>query len=107
VAVAGAVNIDSWIPKYIFGYLLYMTFMVVILSNVTMVNADVYDITPEQEAILSSPEPGIIEFLQKASVLGSISSGYAVLSILTLFLSLIFIMAVAKALKEVIPVLPS
>ncbi len=105
--VAGAVNIENWIPKYILGYILYMTFMIIIISNMTVVNPDIYDITPEQQEVLLSPTGDPLTFLNKAVILSSVSSGFAVLSVVTAVLTLGFALAVAKALKEIIPVFPS
>lgn len=103
----GVINIENWIPKYILGYVLYMAFVVTVVANTTVVNPNIYAITPEQQAIISSPSGDPLTFLVRASILGSISSGYAVLGILTAILTFIFLLALAKAIKEVIPVLPS
>ena len=105
--VEGAIKIQAWIPKYIIGYILYMGFIGVIIANTSVVNAQIYDITPEQQDILANPDQGIIEFLNKAYILISVTSGYQLIAIFTAVVSIGFALAVAKALKEVIPVLPS
>jgi hypothetical protein len=84
-----------------------MVYIGFIISSTTVVNAQIYDLTPEQEEILANPDPGIIEFLNRAVVLISVSSGYLLVAILTAVLSIVFALAVAKALKEIIPVFPS
>lgn len=101
------VNIDNWIPKYILGYLIYISFIVLIMSSATRISVNIYDLTTEQEAILTSQETDALTFLSKAFILSSVSSTFAVVSIITFVLSLIFLLALAKAIKEVIPVLPS
>lgn len=103
----GVINIQNWIPKYILGYVLYMTFMITIIANMTVINAEIYDITPEQQEILLSPSNDPVTFLEKAGILSSISSGFALVGILTAVFTLVFGLAVAKALKEIIPVFPS
>lgn len=105
--VQGVINIQNWIPKYILGYVIYMAFIITIISNVTVVNAEFYDITPEQQEILLAPSTNPITFLDRALILSSISSGYAGVGILTAILTFVFFLAVAKALKEIIPIFPS
>lgn len=100
------INIENWIPKYIFGYLLYFSFISVIVAYAP-IGANVYDVTPEQQEILSTPAGDIFTFLERVVVLSSISSGFVVISIITALLGLVFLLAVFKALKEIIPVLPS
>lgn len=84
-----------------------MSFMIAIVSNMTVINADIYDITTEQQEVLLSPSGDPITFLNKTLILSSISSGFLALGIITALLTLVFMMAVAKAVKEMIPVLPS
>lgn len=101
------VNIDSWIPKYILGYMLYFAFILLVISSATKVNLDIYNLSADQEAILSSQESDIITFLGKVVILSQVNSTIALINIITIILGIIFLLAVAKALKEVIPVLPS
>lgn len=84
-----------------------MAFMGVIIANTTTLNTQIYDLTSEQKAILSNTDSGIIEFLGKVVVLVSVSSSHQLIAIFTAILSIIFALAVAKALKEVFPALPS
>ena len=102
------VNIENWIPKYIFGYLLFFTFIVFIIGNTTQINAsNVYDLTEEQQEIISSPSTDILSFFNKAIILGAINSGILTIEIITALLGVVFVLALLKALKEVIPALPS
>ena len=101
------VNIENWIPKYIFGYLLYFIFIVYIIGSTTVINTNIYYLTTEQIEILSEPSTDPISFLSKAYILSSINSGYALVNIFTFLTGLIFLFAIFKALKEIIPALPS
>lgn len=73
-------------------------------SNIVV---NVYDLTPQQEAILSAPTTDIISFLSKAIVLSSVSSVHFVVNLISIILGIIWLLAILKALKEVIPALPS
>jgi len=84
-----------------------MTFVVVIFSNATLINTSVYDFTDEQLAILSSQEADAVTLITKLFILSSVNSGIAIIGTLTGILTIIFIIVLAKTLKEVIPVLPS
>lgn len=77
------------------------------MSSATQVNLDIYDLTADQEAILTSTETDAVTFLGKVLVLSQVNSAVAGVGTITIVLTIIFILAVAKALKEVIPVLPS
>lgn len=101
------VNIENWIPKYIFGYLVYFTFIVYIIGSTTVVNTNIYDLTTEQQEILSEPSTDPIAFLGKAYILSSVSSVYALVNIFTFLTGLIWLFAIFKALKEILPALPS
>ena len=77
-----------------------------------MVNAsyqaiDILNLTPEQEAILATPPADVFTFLSQAIILSSISSTYFIVNFITVLLGIIWIIAIAKALKGVIPGFPS
>lgn len=98
---------EEWIPKYILGYLIYLAFIIAIMSNSANVVLNVYNLTPAQKAILTNPSSDILATLDKLYVVSTVSSAYQFVEILTAILTIIMILAVAKATKEVIPVLPS
>lgn len=101
------VDIDNWIPKYILGYIFYISFIIVVISNASNVNLDIYDITPEQSAVLTNPSNDAVTLIGKLLILSQVNSTIATLNILSFGLTVIFVIALAKALKEIIPVFPS
>ena len=86
---------------------MYMSFILLVMSNATNVNLDIYDLTAEQETILTSQETDAVTMIGKMFVLSQVNSTIGAINILSFALSVIFVIALAKALKEVIPVLPS
>lgn len=98
---------DAWIPKYIIGYIFYIAFILTVVANASTVNLNIYDITPDQEAVLTNPSTDAVTLITKLFVLSQVNSTIAGLNVLSFGLTVIFIIALAKALKEIIPVLPS
>lgn len=98
---------EAWIPKYIIGYLFYFLFIVVIISNAVGVNANIYDLTPTQKDVIQSQDTDILTFLNKAFVLSQVNSSYAFINLITGIFGIIWLLVIAKAIKEVIPALPS
>lgn len=78
-----------------------------IMVNANYQAIDILNLTPEQEAILATPPADVITFLSKAVILSSVSSTYFIVNFITVLLGIIWIIAIAKALKEVFPALPS
>lgn len=103
----GDLPLENWIPKYIMGYMIYLVFIVIIMANSAHTAINIYDLTEEQIVILSNPATDLISFLNQAIILSSISSVHFGLNVLTIILGIIWLIAVLKALKEIIPVLPS
>lgn len=85
----------------------YLAFVILIMANANYQAINILNLTPEQEAILATPPADAIAFLNQAIVLSSISSTYFIVNLVTVLLGIIWIIAVAKAVKEIIPVLPS
>ena len=94
---------ENWIPKYILGYLIYIAFIIAIMSSSANVVMNIYDLTPDQEAILTNPSDDITATLEKLYVVSSISSVYAIVNLVTLVLSIIMILAIATAINEFVP----
>ena len=87
--------------------MIYLVFIVVIMANSGRVVANIYDLTPEQEAILTAPVDNVVIFLAQVAVLSVVSSAYFSINVLTGILGIIWLLALAKALKEIIPGFPS
>lgn len=85
----------------------YLAFVILIMANANYQAINILNLTPEQEAILATPPTDALSFLNQAIVLSSISSTYFIVNLVTILLGIIWIIAVAKAVKEIIPVLPS
>lgn len=98
---------EEWIPKYILGYLIYLAFIIAIMSNASNVVMNIYDLTPEQEAILTNPGTDMLITLNKLYVISTVSSPFAIVNTITVVLTIIMVLVIAKAIKEVTPVLPS
>lgn len=82
--------------------------MLLVVSNAaTHINLDVYDLTSDQIAVFSSTDSDAVTLITKMFLLTQINAGVGAISIFSFGLTIIFIIALAKALKEVIPVLPS
>lgn len=77
------------------------------MANSGQIVANIYDLTPEQETILTQPVDNVVIFLGQVVILSTVSSAYFVVNVFTGILGIIWLLCLAKALKEVIPALPS
>lgn len=79
----------------------------VVGSAVTHVNIDGYDLREDQLYVLQSPNTDAYTMLLKIIKLSEINPVVGALGIFSSGLTAVFVLAVAKALKEVIPAFPS
>ncbi len=98
--------LDKWIPEVIVGYLIFIFFVIFVVSNINF-NVTAFDLTTEQEAVLESRDIDAVTIISKLFILGSINSTFAFIDFILFILTVVFIFALGKALKELIPALPS
>jgi len=96
------VEIEKWIPRYIVGFLIYLAFIIPIMANAN-VDANVYDLTEEQQAVLSDNSGDVAKVLERIFLLTTIDSNFAIIGTLTAILTIIFIITIAVAVNEFIP----
>lgn len=97
---------EKWIPKVIAGYILFVTFIATVTSYMHF-DANALSLTDDQKSILSTTSTDALTILYKLYLLGTINSGYAFINFLMSMLSIVFVIAVWKAIKEIIPGLSS
>lgn len=91
---------EKWIPFVLIFYIVYITVLFGVISNT---NIQIYDLTVEQQSVLSSPDADALTLLNKFLVLSQINSTYSLVMVFTGILTILFIIALGAAIATFLP----
>ncbi len=95
---------ERWIPTVLITWFIYISFVIIALSYF---DVNVYEFTDEQLAIINSPSNDVLTLIARFIILTSMTTEYQIVIFISTPYTVLFVLALAKALKEVIPVFPS
>lgn len=97
---------EKWIIRVIVGYIIYLSFIIAIQANMR-IDANAFELTEEQRIALESENTDALSTINRLLVLSTVSSSFAFINLISGILGLVFLFALVKAIKELIPALPS